>query len=40
MEMTKELSCKDCGHLITEHLRDYTGMINCQICERNGHTCS
>ena len=37
--MTIELKCKNCGHLMREHLRDFNGRVNCQICERKGQNC-
>ena len=32
-------NCDDCGHLMSEHLRNFNGQINCQICERSGQIC-
>ena len=31
--------CEDCGHSMKEHLRDFNGRVNCQVCERKGQTC-
>jgi len=28
--------CEDCGHSMREHLRDFNGRVNCQVCERKG----
>jgi len=32
--------CEDCGHSMREHLRDFNGRVNCQVCERKGLTCN
>ena len=32
-------ACKDCGHSLTDHLRDLNGIVNCQVCERSGRSC-
>lgn len=37
--MNDVTKCKDCGHSMREHLRDFNGMVNCQVCERKGLTC-
>ena len=38
-KMTDVKKCEDCGHSIREHLRDFNGIVNCQVCERKGQTC-